>query len=64
VHRIAVLAEPAAGGSKVIKLEEVRQDRLAGLKGAKPASWLLIRFAPSEIGGLPASVARGCRFHR
>jgi hypothetical protein len=36
-YRIAVLDEPAAGGSKVIKLEEARRDRLAGLKGAKPA---------------------------
>src|SRR5262249_31377414 len=35
VCRIAVLDEPAAGGSKVIKLEEARRDRLAG--GAKPA---------------------------
>jgi len=30
VRRIAVLDEPAAGGAKVIKLEEARQDRLAG----------------------------------
>jgi hypothetical protein len=35
VRRIAVLDEPAVGGLKVIKLEEVRRDRLAGLKGAK-----------------------------
>jgi hypothetical protein len=33
VHRIAVLDEPAAaaGGAEVIRLEEARQDRLAGL---------------------------------
>jgi hypothetical protein len=37
VRRIAVLAEPAAGGSEVIKLEAARRDRLAGLKGAQPA---------------------------
>ena len=37
VRRIVVLDEPAVGGSKVIKLEEARRDRLAGLEEAKPA---------------------------
>jgi len=37
VRRIAVLDEPAAGGAKVIRLEEARQDRSAGPEGAKPA---------------------------
>jgi len=32
-YRIAVLDEPAAGGSKVIKLEEARRDRSAGHAG-------------------------------
>jgi hypothetical protein len=37
MHRIAVLDEPAPSGAEVIKLEQARQDRLAGPEGAKPA---------------------------
>ena len=38
VRQIAVLEEPAAGGAKVIRLEEARQDRLAGPAGVDPVS--------------------------
>ena len=33
MRRIAVLDEPAVGGSEVIKLEEARRERSAGLEG-------------------------------